>query len=260
MAAPSQAAFPGANGLVVYDSNQGGSDLEIMKGPPDGSGSVQLTNNTVDDQEPAWSPSGTKIAWAHFNSASGHFEIWTMNADGTNQQALVTRKDLSVTDPTWSRDGSHVAFTYQTVSDHDIYRADTSGLNVNVTPVVNSSLAEEIEPSYAPNNNKIVFQPKRPLEEIRPLYTVNDDGASQSAAPDRRHPQPQPTGLVARRERRSPYRVQFSLRLMTTSLPSTPTAPVPPLRSTAPARRAPACEAPPPEHDAFVRVATDAEI
>jgi TolB protein len=257
VAAPSQAAFPGANGLVVYDSNQGGSDLEIMKGPPDGSGSVQLTNNTVDDQEPAWSPNGTKIAWAHFNSASGHFEIWTMNADGTNQQALVTRPDLSVTDPTWSRDGSRVAFTYQTVSDHDIYRADTSGLNVNVTPVVNSTLAEEIEPSYAPNSNKIVFSRAASGGKYA-LYTVNDDGTSQAplltdATHNLNRPNWSPDGA------KISYQYQFSPTdddVSTVNANGTGAAFT--FNSTN-QERAPAW-APQGNMIAFVRVATDAEI
>src|SRR3954452_12683424 len=76
-----QAAYPGANGKVAYESY--GTDGEIMVGAYDGSGSVALTSNTVDDKDPAWSPDGKKIAFAHFNSGTSLFEIWTMNADGS---------------------------------------------------------------------------------------------------------------------------------------------------------------------------------
>jgi TolB protein len=45
-------------------------------------------NNTA----PAWSPDGSQIAF--LTNRSGQWEIWTMNADGSNQQPLVTAEML----------------------------------------------------------------------------------------------------------------------------------------------------------------------
>ena len=52
----------------------------------DGTGQTRLTNNAAFDIEPAWSPDGTKIAFA--SDRDGNVEIYVMNADGTGQTRL----------------------------------------------------------------------------------------------------------------------------------------------------------------------------
>jgi len=48
----------------------------------DGSNQTRLMTNPADDREPAWSPDGSKLAFAR------NFEIYAMNADGTGQTQL----------------------------------------------------------------------------------------------------------------------------------------------------------------------------
>jgi hypothetical protein len=50
------------------------------------------------DRTPAWSPDGLKIAWT---VARGGGEIWTMEADGSNQSKLVDGVE-----PSWSPEWS----------------------------------------------------------------------------------------------------------------------------------------------------------
>ncbi len=65
----------------------------------DGSNHTNLTNNPAGDDQPAWSPDGTKIA---FYSASGrNTDIWVMNADGTDQTKITNNGGM----PAWSPDG-----------------------------------------------------------------------------------------------------------------------------------------------------------
>jgi len=165
-------AYPGANGRIAYESNQGGADSEIMNGAIDGSGSVQLTNNTVDDKDPAWSPDGKKIAFARLNAGTGRFEIWTMNADGSGQTAVVTNATRNLTYPTWKPDGAKIAFVQEFSStDHDLYQADSTGLNSNVASIVLSA-ADDKYPAWSPvDPNKIVYA-SRPAGSNFQLRTI----------------------------------------------------------------------------------------
>src|SRR6266404_3973104 len=56
-----QAAYPGANGRIVFFSMLGGTDPEIFTIRPDGGDQVQLTTNSGAD--PVWSPDGRHIAF-----------------------------------------------------------------------------------------------------------------------------------------------------------------------------------------------------
>jgi hypothetical protein len=65
------AAPPAANGKIVFASSRGTGpgvvnpegDKELFTMDPDGTDLEQLTNNSLDDVAPAWSPDGTQIAF-----------------------------------------------------------------------------------------------------------------------------------------------------------------------------------------------------
>ena len=63
----------------------------------DGSELTQLTDNSVLDGGPAWSPDGTKIAF--HTVRDGNLEIYVMNADGSGQHNCSKRPNSSETWP-----------------------------------------------------------------------------------------------------------------------------------------------------------------
>jgi Tol biopolymer transport system component len=65
----------------------------------DGSGVIQLTNNSEDDVDPAWSRDDRKIAFTRHRGQDS--DIYVMNADGSGQTRL-TNHPADDSDPTWS--------------------------------------------------------------------------------------------------------------------------------------------------------------
>ena len=65
----------------------------------DGSRLTRITDNTgVQDDDPAWSPDGTALAFA--TNRDGNYEIYTANDDGSRPVRL-TDNERDDRDPTW---------------------------------------------------------------------------------------------------------------------------------------------------------------
>ena len=69
---------------------------------------TQLTNTKGDDMSPAFSPDGGKIAF-HSNR-TGHYEIWSMDVDGSNVNRYTDTPDGQAVRATWSPDGLKLAY------------------------------------------------------------------------------------------------------------------------------------------------------
>lgn len=79
--------FTVARGIAfVRDVGEEDSNFEIYVMNPDGSGQTRLTDNPAYDDDPAWSPDGTKIVFGSDRDGDG--EIYVMNADGSGQTNL----------------------------------------------------------------------------------------------------------------------------------------------------------------------------
>src|SRR5215204_2685611 len=108
-AQPAEATFPGKPGKIAYEGYDG-QDYEIYSINPDGGGRVQLTDNSTDDYEPCYSPSGTKIVYSGYDApTNGDREIYTINSGGGGKKQLT---DNSTTDanPDYSPSGKKIAY------------------------------------------------------------------------------------------------------------------------------------------------------
>ncbi|MBU7016414.1 MAG: PD40 domain-containing protein, partial [Theionarchaea archaeon] len=80
---------------------------------------------------PEWSPDGKKIAFC--SEKSGNWEIYVIDADGSNQVNL-TNNPAHDMDPTWSPDGQKIAFDSDRDGNKEIYVMNADGSSaVNLT-------------------------------------------------------------------------------------------------------------------------------
>ena len=100
---------------IVF-SNLAFDNFEIYVMDADGGNRENLSNHPVDDEDPDWSPDGTKIAFVS-NRNDGVYQIYVMDADGSNQRRL-TDGPREKREPDWSPDGGKIAFTVRDWIDH----------------------------------------------------------------------------------------------------------------------------------------------
>ncbi len=75
----------------------------------DGSNWRTLTNDKFRDRTPRWSPDGKTIAFT--SDRSGKYQIWMINADGSNLRQITFTEKTGATAPVFSPDGSQIAFS-----------------------------------------------------------------------------------------------------------------------------------------------------
>ena len=148
--APASATFPGGNARIAIQTsarsidtiNSSGGDRKTLVGP-----AASPTVFSV----PAWSPDGTKVAFA--TNRDGNAEVYVVSfASG----ALTNLTNHAAEDgyPAWSPDGTKIAFETNRDTRNQIYvmNADGSGA-VNIS----SSPTEDTQPSWSPDGTRIAF-------------------------------------------------------------------------------------------------------
>jgi Tol biopolymer transport system component len=94
-------------GQIVFQSDMDG-DREIYLLTKDGV--KKLTDNEWEDEFPRWSPDGKKIAYSA--NPKGNYDIFVMDADGTNVLPVTTSPKAEV-EHAWFPDGKKIAYTIE---------------------------------------------------------------------------------------------------------------------------------------------------
>jgi Tol biopolymer transport system component len=134
------------------------TDIYVMN--PDGSNVIRLTRYPGSDSLPEWSPDGSEITFMRSRFVDGHIhtDVYVMNADGSNKVKVSpdnpgAHDDYS--DPTWSPDGSKIAFTSHREGDVDqfgdrareIYTVNADGSNPTN---ISNNPADDFGPDWQP--------------------------------------------------------------------------------------------------------------
>jgi len=164
-----------ANGRVAFVSSEGNAQSDIYTMNPDGSDRKQLTFSQEREDQPVWSPDGTKIAFAsvHWNGNGGYSEIFVMNADGSDQRRLTQSKfDGS---PTWSPDGMQIAFWHldsiTMPSSWGIFVMNADGSDQRAV----ASTSGFQEPAWSPDGLKFAVG-----ANYFGIHLINVDGSNQT--------------------------------------------------------------------------------
>ncbi len=115
-------------------------------------GLTNLTNSLADDDLPAWSPDGTKIAFT--SNRDGLGDIYIMNSDGGNVTRLTytpARESSSI----WSPDASKIVFDSERDGNREIYIMDSDGSNQ--TRLTFNATSDVGPVSFSPDGKRIAF-------------------------------------------------------------------------------------------------------
>ncbi len=158
-------------GELLLTSNRGGNFgiYQLRSGGP--TALLPVLQDSASNIQPALSPDRTRIAFS--SNRSGNFDLYVMDADGTNVRRL-TSDGASEGEPTWTPDGRQIVYTA------------TRGIatHIAVIPLQGGEMRQlttasggNHSPSVSPDGRTIAFISAR--EGNPEVYAMNVDGTDQ---------------------------------------------------------------------------------
>jgi Tol biopolymer transport system component len=169
------AAFPGENGLIVFNHFTRGQ-VDLWTIDPVTGDRTRLTDTPRKDEALAdWNAAGTQIAFTRCGLGKfSNCDIWVMDADGSNRTRLTTTPTFQETWPVWSPDGSKIAFTTNATDlRQDIWVMDPDGTDPVQLTFTNGVF--DAFPEWSPDGSKIAFISDR--EAGHHIWVMDPDGS-----------------------------------------------------------------------------------
>ena len=162
----------GGTSAPILDVTNTKLEVEVPNGATDGTLKVTVgEKSTTTTPEFDVLPSG-KIAF--YSDRTGSSEIYSMNADGTDQTQLTSYRGdggngLDIA-PEWSPDGSQIAFMSVRNAETDIYKMNADGSSVTR---LTTSVDFETSPTWAPDGESLMYTRGADGPDI---YRISADG------------------------------------------------------------------------------------
>jgi TolB protein len=160
--------------------------FEIWVVNADGSGLERLTRHRRLSFAPAWSPDGRMIVYStNAGRRRQHFGLFVMDSDGSDKQRLLRSRTREYSDPSWSPDGTTIAFADlkpgETPRGFDssiaLIDADDGG---NLRRLTRRGGRDELNPNWSPDGTDIAFERTRrfPVRQSD-IWLMNADGSDK---------------------------------------------------------------------------------
>ena len=153
------------DGGTVYFSSRHSGNYEIYSISVDGGSAEKLTNNIGSLYAPELSPDDGWIIFTKHGDG-----LWLMRPDGRNPHPLTTRDDI---DPTWSPDGSLIAFASSRAGNRQLFVMNADGTNIRQVTDLNDMGGRS---SFSPDGTKLAFY-RGPFGD-RNIFIIDVDGTN----------------------------------------------------------------------------------
>ncbi|MBI3152527.1 MAG: PD40 domain-containing protein [Chloroflexi bacterium] len=153
------------DGQTIYFSSRRTGKFELYSINASGRDFKRLTRNIGSLYAPELSPNGNLIVFT--NDGNG---LWVMKPDGSNPHAITFSDDI---DPTWSPDGSMIAFASSRTGTRQLFVMNADGSNIRQVTDLKDMGGRS---SWSPDGTKLAFY-AGPAGD-HDLYIINVDGTN----------------------------------------------------------------------------------
>jgi Tol biopolymer transport system component len=164
---------------IAFVSTRDG-DYAIFGMTRDGKGEHRLTDEKGDpstpqglyfQDDPAWNPDGTSIAFTSRREGASH--VFVMQADGTGTRRITSGEDND-SHPSWSPGGADLAFSRGSPADLYVVSERTGRVRR-----IGSDGADERYPAWSPDGRWIAYTRRTPGTSSQEIWLIRPDGTGK---------------------------------------------------------------------------------